>query len=181
VTPLDVALLLLRVTIGAIYAAHGLRKLGWRNPDGFTGFRASIARRGYRSPSMWAIAAVGAEVGGGLLAMAGALTPFAAALLMAQSVTIVALVWRRGLWVEVMGVEYPFLLGVSAFAIGLVGPGSLSVDAQLGLITPAEVFVALAGVTVAGSIVGLVTRRPSPVAAVTTSDPPSGPSASGVG
>jgi hypothetical protein len=41
--------------------------------------------------------------------------------------------------------------------------------------------VVLAGVTVAGSIVGLVTRRPSPVAAVTTSDPPSGPSASGVG
>jgi putative oxidoreductase len=180
VTPLDVALLLLRATIGATYVAHGLRKLGWQNPDGFAGFRASIARRGYGSPSVWAIAAVGAEVGGGLLAIAGALTPVASALLPAQSVTIVALVRRRGFWVEVMGVEYPILLGVGAFAIGLVGPGSLSVDALLGLTPPVEVFLMLAGVMVAGSIVGLGTRRP-PVAPATTSDPPSGSSASGAG
>jgi hypothetical protein len=79
-----------------------------------------------------------------------------------------------------MGVEYPILLGVGAFAIGLVGPGSLSVDALLGLTPPVEVFLMLAGVMVAGSIVGLGTRRP-PVAPATTSDPPSGSSASGAG
>jgi putative oxidoreductase len=161
-TGLDAGLFVLRLALGTIYIAHGLRKLGWRSPGGFAGFRSSIARRGFRVPQVWAGAAVGAEVVGGALGILGLLTPVAAALLLAQSVTIVALVRGRGFWVEAMGIEYPLLLGVVALVIGLAGPGSLSLDAALGLEVHWWWFVGLGAVTVAGSIFGLVTRRPQP-------------------
>jgi putative oxidoreductase len=160
-TALDFGLLVLRVTVGGIYVLHGLRKLGWRNPDGYAGFHASIARRGYRPPRFWAPAAVVAEIGGGTLAILGLLTPVGCALLLAQSVTIVALVRGRGFWVEAMGVEYPLMLGAGAVAIALAGPGAISVDAMLGVDVEPLLAVALAAVGVAGSVVGLVTRRPA--------------------
>ena len=160
----DAAILLLRVALGAIYVAHGLRKLGWHNPDGLPGFRASIARRGFRPPVAWAAAAIVCEVGGGILLIMGLATPVAAALLLAQSVTIVALVRGRGFWVEAMGVEYPLLLGVAAAAVGLAGPGAWSLDASLGLWLPPWAFPVLAAGTVTASIVGLVMRRPVPAA-----------------
>ena len=160
-TALDIGLLILRVTVGGIYMLHGLRKVGWRNPDGYAGFHASIVRRGYRPPHLWALAAVSAEIGGGILAILGLLTPVAAALLLAQSVTIAALVRGRGFWVEAMGVEYPLMLGASAVTMALVGPGALSVDDLLGLAVDPLVAVALAAVGVAGSLVGLATRRPA--------------------
>jgi len=159
-TALDAGLLVLRLTVGGIYVLHGLRKLGWRNPDGFAGFRASIARRGYRPPLAWALAAVGAEVGGGTLAIVGLLTPVAAALLLAQSVTIVALVRSRGFRVEAMGVEYPLVLGAAAVAVALAGPGAVSLDALLGVAPDPLVVPALAAIGVAGPLVGLATRRP---------------------
>jgi putative oxidoreductase len=160
-TALDIGLLVLRVTVGGIYVLHGLRKLGWGNPDGYAGFHASIARRGYRPPRLWAPAAVVAEIGGGILAILGLLTPVASALLLAQSVTIVALVRGRGFWVEAMGVEYPLMLGAGAVAIALAGPGGMSMDALLGVDVDPLLAVALAAVGVAGSVVGLVTRRPA--------------------
>jgi putative oxidoreductase len=188
VTGIDIGLLILRVAVGAIYVAHGLRKLGWaasdgrtpagrgeptarraaggeaapakQNARGFAGFRESIARRGYRPAGAWAVAAVVAEVVGGVLAIAGLLTPVAAALLVAQSVTIMALVRERGFWVEAMGVEYPLMLGVAALVVGLAGPGSLSVDAALGIEAPWWVFPLLAAAGVTGALVGLATRRP---------------------
>jgi putative oxidoreductase len=157
---LDLGLLVLRVAVGSIYVAHGLRKLGVQNPDGFAGFRGAIVRRGYRPALAWALVAVVAEVGGGVLAIVGLLTPVAAAALVAQSVTIVALVRGRGFWVESMGVEYPLMLGVAAVVVGLAGPGSLSLDAVLGIEPPWWTFPVLAAVGVAGALVGLATRRP---------------------
>jgi putative oxidoreductase len=158
----DVALLLLRVVVGGIYLAHGARKLGAWSDSGFGAFRASIARRGYRPATAWAAAAVGAEIGGGILAILGLLTPVGAALLLAQSVTIVGLVRSRGFWVEVMGVEYPLLLATGALAVGLLGAGGLSVDAALGLAWDPWVAIGAAAVAVLGALAGMALRRPPP-------------------
>jgi putative oxidoreductase len=160
VSGIDLALLVLRVAVGGIYVAHGLRKLGVGNPGGLAGFVGSIARRGYRPPLPWALAAVGAEIGGGLLAILGLLTPVAASLLLAQSVTIVALVRGRGFWVEAMGVEYPLVLGLVSVAVGLAGPGAASLDALFGIALPPLAFALLGALAVAGSVLGLATRRP---------------------
>lgn len=159
----DIALLALRVVVGGIYVAHGARKLGAWSDTGFAGFRASIQRRGYRPAGLWAVAAVAAELGGGVLAILGLATPIAAALLLAQSLTIVALVRERGFWVEAMGVEYPLLLGIAALAVGLLGAGSLSLDAALSLAWDPWVAMAAAAVTVTGAVAGLIARRPPPV------------------
>lgn len=113
---------------------------------------------------LWAVAAVAAEVGGGLLAVVGLLTPVAGALLLAQSLTIIALVWPRGFWVEEMGVEYPLHLGVAALAVLLAGPGALSLDAALGLRFDPVVPLALAACAAIGAVAGLATRRPVPEA-----------------
>jgi putative oxidoreductase len=157
----DLGLLALRVTLGGIYVVHGARKLGWRNPGGFAGFRASIARRGYRPAPVWAAAAVGAEIGGGLLAILGLLTPAAGALLVGQGVTILALVRHKGFWHDQGGTEYPLLLTVAAVAVAAAGAGALSLDAALGLAYDPVVGLGLAGLAaVVGALAGLLTRRP---------------------
>lgn len=156
----DLGLLVLRVVLGATYIVHGARKLGWRNPNGYAGFRASIGRRGYRFAPLWAAAAVGAEIGGGILAILGLLTPAAGALLVGQGVTIIALVRHKGFWHDEGGVEYPLLLTAAAFAVAVAGPGALSFDASLGLAFDPVIGLALAGLAAAGAIAGLLTRRP---------------------
>jgi putative oxidoreductase len=158
----DVALLLLRVVLGGAYAAHGLRKLGYLGGDPFPAFRSSIARRGYRPPALWAAAAVGAEVVGGALVVLGLLTPLGAAMLLAQSVTIVALVAPRGFWHDKGGIEYPSLLAAASVAVGLIGPGRWSLDATLAVHFDPEVTVAVLVVAVAGAVSGFVLRRPPP-------------------
>jgi putative oxidoreductase len=160
VTAADLALLLLRVALGGIYVAHGARKLGWRNPSGLPGFLASIDRRGYRPAWFWAAAAIGAEVLGGVLAIIGLLSPIAGALLLAQSVTIVALVRERGFWVEEMGIEYPLMLGTASLALAFLGPGGLSLDGVLGIRFAPALAVALTAVAVGGALAGLALRRP---------------------
>jgi putative oxidoreductase len=160
-TPLDdIALLILRVVIGGVFIAHGVRKLGLGTDTGVGGFAGSIARRGYRPAPLWAAAAISAEVGGGTFLILGLLSPFAAAVLVAQALTIVALVGGRGFWVEDMGVEYPLALGVGALAAGWAGPGSWSLDAALGLVIDPALAVAALAVTVIGALAGLATRRP---------------------
>lgn len=155
----DLGLLVLRIALGGIYLAHGTRKLGLANPDGFSGFRGSIERRGFRPPLVWALLAVGAEVGGAGLLLIGLLTPLAAAMLLGQSLMVITVAAPRGFWHDKGGVEYPILLAASALACGLAGAGAISLDAALGIaLDPA--LGPLAALAAAGGVVlGLATRR----------------------
>lgn len=121
----------------------------------------SIARRGYRPAPLWAAAAIASEILGGSALILGVLAPLAAAVLVAQALTIVALVGGRGFWVEDMGIEYPLALGAGALAAGWAGPGAISLDAALGVVV--DPLVALGALVVAaiGAVVGLLTRRPA--------------------
>ncbi len=157
--PGDLGLLLLRLVLGLTYVLHGLRKLGWRNPKGFVGFGASIARRGYRPAKLWAIAAVSAEIGGGVLAILGLLTPVAAALLVGQSVTILLLVRGKGFWHDEGGIEYPLMLTAASLLLAFAGAGSYALDAVLGIGFP-WLGAGLALLVIGGAFLGLVTRGP---------------------
>jgi len=169
-TGTDLALLVLRAVLGGVYLAHGARKLGWLGPGGFADFAGSIAQRGFRPPILWAAAAIAAEIGGGTLAIAGLLTPVAGAMLIALSTVIVALVAPRGFWFMNKGIEYPLVLGVVAFVVGLAGPGAVSLDGVLGIRFQAGVPELLVAAVFAGGLVSVVARRGPAAAAPATRD-----------
>lgn len=155
----DAGLLVLRLLLGGIYLAHGLRKLGWRQPGGFAEFRASIARRGFRPATPWAIAAISSELAGAILVSIGLFNALGAALLFAQSLTIVVLVWPRGFWHDHGGIEYPFLLSGASLGLAFAGPGGISLDIALGTAMPAIAGPALTAIAAIAAGAGLATRR----------------------
>src|SRR5262249_61666520 len=78
-TVVNAGLLILRLILGMIVAAHGAQKLfGWFNGPGLDGFAAVLERLGVRPGWPWALIAGLVEFGGGILVAAGLLTPVAA-------------------------------------------------------------------------------------------------------
>jgi len=74
------------------------------------------------------------ETGGGLLLALGFLTPAAVAVVF--SVMLVAAVSahvKNGFFITSGGYEYSLVLGIAALTVAFTGPGSMSVDALLGL------------------------------------------------
>ena len=157
----DAGLLVARLVLGGIYLAHGARKLGLGQPEGFAGFRGSVARRGFRPAGPWAVAAVGSELVGALLVAFGLFGGLGPALLFAQSLTIVILVWPRGFWHDRGGIEYPLLLAAASIALACTGPGAASLDAMLGITLPPLAGPVLAGLAALGAVGGLLFRRPA--------------------
>lgn len=132
---MDAGLLIARLTLGLLMAAHGSQKLfGWFGGYGLSGTGGFFESLGFRPGRFFAGAAGAAEVTGGLLLAAGLLQPFGAALII--SVMIVAALsvhWNNGLLATGDGIELPLLYGAGAAALALTGPGAYSLDAALGL------------------------------------------------
>lgn len=132
---MDVALLILRVIVGGLFAAHGAQKLfGWFGGHGLSGTAGFFESVGIKPGKPAAAAAGIAELIGGLLFAAGLLTPAAAVLIIAVMTAAIARVhWRHGLWVTEGGAEYNLVLIAVAFAVTATGPGELSFDQALGI------------------------------------------------
>jgi putative oxidoreductase len=151
--PIDLSLLILQVGVGLTFAAHGAQKaLGWWGGPGLAGWEGAMQHMGFRPARVFALVSAGAELVGGLLLAFGFLTPFVAAVLLAQTVVIIGQVhWANGFFNSKSGIEFPLLLGVGAAAVGLGGPSAVSVDAALGLsLEPAVTGLVLALGLVAG-------------------------------
>jgi putative oxidoreductase len=131
-------LLVLRLVLGLLLAAHGAQKLfGWFGGPGLTGFGATLERLGIRPGRPWAIVSALVEFGGGLLVAAGLLTPVAA--LLAAGNLLVAILTvhaARGLWNRDGGYEYPLALLGGFVAVSLTGPGPASLDSVIHLALP---------------------------------------------
>ena len=158
---IDAALLVLRVGIGLVFAAHGAQKLfGWWNGPGMAGWQGAMDHMGYRPAPLFAAVLALVEFVGGLLLAIGFLTPFAAAVLIAQAVVIVgAAHWRNGFFSTAGGFEFPLTLGIGAAAILLAGPGAYSVDAVLGIDVAADLRIMLGIVGIAGGLALLFVPR----------------------
>lgn len=128
---MEYGLLLLRIVVGLLFAAHGAQKLfswfGGGGPQGTAGFFASV---GYRGPALLAIVVGLSELGGGLLLAAGLLTPLAAFLLATVMLNAIAtVVFPKGL---LGGWELELTLLTVVIALTATGPGELSLDDAFG-------------------------------------------------
>lgn len=132
---LSIGLLLARVVIGFIMAAHGAQKLfGWFGGYGLRGTGQFFDQMGFRPGTAFAAAASITEIVSGLLVALGFLGPVGPALMI--SVMIVAAItvhWEHGLFAANNGIEVPLLYATGAFALAMTGFGQYSLDALLGI------------------------------------------------
>ena len=132
---MDIGLLLLRLALGLTLAAHGTQKLfGWFGGPGLNATGEFFTVLGFPPGRRHALmAALGETVGGVLLAV-GFATPAAVAVVVSvMQVAVVTVHLSKGFFASNGGYEYPIVLAVSAVTLGFTGPGSLSIDALVGL------------------------------------------------
>ena len=165
---IGIGLLVGRVVLGLLMAAHGTQKLfGWFGGYGLKATGEFFVHMGFRNGPLFAGAASAAEVVSGLLVAFGLLGPVGPAMMI--SIMIVAAVSvhaANGLWASKNGIELPLLYGAGAFVLALAGSGIYSLDAVFGLTeryTPALTWIALA-VGVTGGVLNLLLRRQRPAA-----------------
>jgi putative oxidoreductase len=124
-----VALTVLRVILGFLFAAHGWQKFTeWT----IAGTQASFSKMGVPAADIMAPAVAFLELAGGVALILGILTRVVAALLVLDMLGALFLVHApAGVFAANGGYELVLLLAAAAFALALTGPGRLSVDRAL--------------------------------------------------
>ncbi|MCE0510813.1 MULTISPECIES: DoxX family protein [Microbacterium] len=122
----SMGLLVLRVVVGAIFAAHGAQKIFEFTIPGTIG---SFADMGVPLAEIAAPVVAFLELVGGILLILGFLTRPVGILLTIDMAVALALVHLpAGLWVAEGGYEFVAVLGVAALALALTGAGRYSID-----------------------------------------------------
>lgn len=131
---MNIARLLLRLTIGILFVGHGTQKLfGWFGGGGLDETGQFFEKIGMRPGRRNALAAGLAETGGGAGIALGLATPFSAATLNGTMLTAIHRVHlKNGPWVSDGGYEYNAVLIAALLLLAEQGPGGLSLDAALG-------------------------------------------------
>ena len=158
---MDLGMLILRLVIGGLMVGHGTQKLfGWFGGHGVRGTAGWLESMGYRPATPLAVLTGAAEAGGGILLMAGFLTPFGAAAIAGVLFTaIVSVHWSKGLWNSNVGSEFPLALATAALATAFVGSGRYSIDSALGIDLAGTAWgLAALGLAFAASAATLISR-----------------------
>ncbi|MGK3949617.1 DoxX family protein [Microbacterium sp. K2] len=122
----SLGLLVLRVVVGAVFAAHGAQKIFEYTIPGTIG---SFAGMGVPMPEIAAPFVAFVELIGGILLVLGLFTRLAGVLLAIDMVVALVLVHlSAGLWVGEGGYEFVAVLGAAALALALTGAGRFSID-----------------------------------------------------
>jgi putative oxidoreductase len=162
---MDAGLLLARLTLGLLMAAHGSQKLfGWLGGPGLVKAAGFFDAMGFRPGRLFATTAALTEFASGLLLAVGLFEPIAAALMVSVMVVAMSVHWSNGLLVTSNGVEVPLLYGLLGVSLALTGPGAFSLDSLLGLTplwTPLLTWGVLA-IGIAGGLANLALKRPLP-------------------
>jgi putative oxidoreductase len=164
---LSVGLLILRLVAGLTLAVHGTQKLfGWFGGPGLTRLTQGFGKQGFKPAWFWASLVIVGEVGGGVSLALGFLTPLGAAgIFGTMFMATFKSHWKNGFIVSKGGYEYTLMLMAVSVAVGIMGPGSYSLDALFGIALPETLlFGVLAVVALLVDVIGLIISRPSAVA-----------------
>ncbi|HJU43950.1 MAG TPA: DoxX family protein [Vicinamibacterales bacterium] len=161
---MDTGLLLARVVVGSVMAAHGAQKLfGWFGGYGIAGTGGFFESLGFKPGRFFAAAAGFSESVGGVLLALGLLGPLGPAMIVAVMVVAMATVhWQHGLFANKDGIEVPLLYAVVAAALALTGFGAYSLDALAGLSWPPSVSWLAIGFGVLGGFANVAIRKTEP-------------------
>jgi putative oxidoreductase len=158
----DLALLVLRVVVGGVVMQHGLLKLGWVGKGGsVAGVSGWFESIGLRPGLFWTVVAIAAEAGGGLLMVLGLGGPVGPALLAGDMVVVTIVAhWAQGFWAGggKVGWEFPLPLATTAFAVALLGFGTWSLDAALGLTYSDQLRWVVIAIVAVGVVVALAIK-----------------------
>jgi putative oxidoreductase len=161
----DAGLLLMRIVLGTIMAAHGAQKLfGWFGGHGLAGTGGWLESMGFKPARLYASVNGLAEFGGGALLALGLLTPLGAAAVAGVMIVAIATVhWSNGFFNTNGGYEFNLLIVATAIALAFTGPGDFSIDHLFGW-TLAGLPWGLGVLGVAAAAAGLVLamRKPLP-------------------
>lgn len=155
--PIDVAALILRVVLGAVMLAHGIKHA--RGRERTSRWFGSI---GFRSPQLQWFASTATEISVGVLLIAGFGTSLAVAGLVGiMTVAFVSVHRAAGFWITARpaeGYEYVLTLTATATALAMIGPGRLSVDriAQVDVIMDGWYGLAAVGIGIMAAAIQLV-------------------------
>ena len=162
---MDAGLLVGRIVLGLLMAAHGTQKLfGWFGGSGLTAVSGFFESLGFRPGRFLATTAATVEVVGGLLLVAGFLGPIGPALILSVMIVAAISVHAANGVLGPNGMEVTILYGAGAVTLALTGPGAYSLDALAGIsavLTPEIAWIALA-VGAIGGVLNLALRRTAP-------------------
>jgi putative oxidoreductase len=163
---ISVGLLIGRLVVGLLMAAHGTQKLfGWFGGHGLEGTGKFFGSLGFLPGRTFATLAGLGELASGLLIALGLLGAIGPAIML--SVMIVAgmsVHWQHGLFATNNGIELPLLYATGAIALAFTGFGRYSLDSILGLTgfsAPKVTLIAL-GVGIIGGVANLAARWRAP-------------------
>ncbi|MGH1505459.1 MAG: DoxX family protein [Acidimicrobiales bacterium] len=150
----DTILLVFRVIVGLVFAAHGVAK----RQGGIDGTAGWFDSMGMKPGRVHAHLASLTEIVAGVALALGLFTPFAAAAMVGVMVVAGYSVHREAFFIVKNGWEYTFKVALMGVIVAGLGPGQWSVDGALDLVDSLNGFVGLAiaiGVGVAGGVAQL--------------------------
>lgn len=128
--PTDVALLLARLVVGAVFIGHGAGKLfGWWGGAGIEGTGVGFEKAGLSPGEPLALLAGAGEFFGGILVALGLLTRLGAFSIGTTMVVAIISMHLPGPFLD--GYEFPLTLLAIAGVFLLAGPGRFSLDAVI--------------------------------------------------
>ncbi|NVI87993.1 DoxX family protein [Actinomadura sp. BRA 177] len=149
----DIASLVLRVSLGGTLLAHG-----WNHAWGggrIAGTAGWFESMGLRPGRLHALMATGTELGAGVLLLLGLVTPLAAAgAVGTMAVAFVTAHLRNGFFIfrPGQGYEYVLMIIMVACGLGALGGGTVSLDNALGLSDELSGWAGLAITALAGGL-----------------------------
>ncbi len=135
----DIALLMIRFIIAAIFLFHGSQKLfGAFGGPGMKGWHAAIVAMGMPMPWVSAILSACAEFFGGLIFLVGTGLRIIAVPLAINMMVATWVSSKNGFDIMHHGCEYPLCLLVIVLAMFLMGPGRFTLGAMFRGVRPGQ-------------------------------------------
>ncbi|MDD5129666.1 MAG: DoxX family protein [Candidatus Omnitrophica bacterium] len=122
-------ILVLRLGIGIMFAAHGLQKaFGFYGGPGIKGFSQMLSGLGFAPAIPWAYLAAYTELLGGVCLIIGLFTRSWAAMLLMLIITAAFKVHlAKGFFLSSGGFEYTFVIACACLALILLGEGKFTI------------------------------------------------------